>query len=176
MGQQETWTRAFGTPETPPWQKGSARPVLSLCWQVPPSLQWADQQESARMHGGLWTSPPTKVPSKPAQRSEMRPATKPSRGNTRYAKATGQRPQDKRRHKAVSLHPCSARARQVEKWEKVGYFKLPFVMTPFDSPQLCEKPPFPFPKPAFQLAKPIEPREKSKSRIKAFSPKDAETC
>ena len=73
--------------------------------------------------------------------------------------------------KAALLHSCSAGARKEEKWEKVGYFKLPFVMTPFDSPQLREKPPLPFPKTAFQLAKPIEPREKSKSRIKAFFPR-----
>lgn len=39
-------------------------------------------------------------------------------------------------------------------------------MTPFVSPQLCEKPPLPFPKPAFQLVKPIEPQQKSQSRIK----------
>lgn len=44
-----------------------------------------------------------------------------------------------------------------EKWEKVRYFKLLFVMTPFDSPQLCENPLNPFPKPSFQLAKPIKP-------------------
>lgn len=91
------------------------------------------------MQGGLQTSPPKgALPAHREVREETCHKTALGKQESHSTAGTEQTLPQKQYRPTSALHGHVKRRREAG---KVGYFKLPFVMTPFDSPRLCERPP-----------------------------------